>query len=66
MPRSLILPVDTSEESPKVLQWALRNLLQPGDAVYLVSAASAPPGVGVRRAPGAGALGLGVWLQQWG
>ena len=36
MPRSLILPVDTSEESPKVLQWALRNLLQPGDAVYLV------------------------------
>ena len=45
MPRSLILPVDTSEESPKVLQWALRNLLQPGDAVYLVrdgAAARAP------------------------
>ena len=47
MPRSLILPVDTSEESPKVLQWALRNLLQPGDAVYLVR-----DGARVRRAPG--------------
>ena len=57
MPRSLILPVDTSEESPKVLQWALRNLLQPGDAVYLVR-----DGARVRRARGRARrlkLGLG-------